>query len=36
LSTRTVAVELWKLARDGEIETVETGRGRIPAMYKRK
>jgi hypothetical protein len=36
LATRTVAVELWKLARAGEIETVEEGRGRTPAMYKRK
>jgi len=33
---RSVAVELWKLARDGEIETVKEGRGRIPATYKRK
>jgi hypothetical protein len=36
ISTRSVAVELWKLARDGEIETVKGGRGRTPATYKRK
>lgn len=36
ISTRSVAVELWKLARAKEIETVEEGRGRIPATYKRK
>jgi hypothetical protein len=36
LSTRNVAVELWKLARDGELETVKEGRGRIPAKYKWK
>jgi hypothetical protein len=35
LNTRKVAVELWKLARDGEIETVEPGRGRIPAKYQK-
>jgi len=36
LDSRTVAVELWKLGREGEIETVEEGRGRIPATYKSK
>jgi hypothetical protein len=36
LSTRSVAVELWKLARDGEIQTVKEGRGRTPATYKQK
>ena len=36
MSTRNVAVELWKLARDGELETVKEGRGRIPAKYKWK
>lgn len=36
LPTRTLAVELWKLAQSNEIETVKEGRGRIPARYKRK
>lgn len=36
IPTRSVAVELWKLAQAGEIETVKEGRGRIPATYKRK
>jgi hypothetical protein len=36
LPTRSVAVELWKLSRAGEIEAVKEGRGRTPATYKRK
>lgn len=36
LPTRTVAVELWKLAQANEIETIKEGRGRIPARYRRK
>jgi len=35
LPRRTVAVELWKLARDGELQTVKEGRGRIPAKYQK-
>jgi hypothetical protein len=33
---RGIGRELWKLMRDGELKTVQTGRGRIPAVYRKK
>jgi len=34
--TQRIGRELWKLMRDGELKTVQTGRGRIPAVYRKK
>jgi hypothetical protein len=31
-----VGRELWKRMRDGELKTVQPGRGRIPAIYRKK
>ena len=31
-----VARELWRRSRDGELKTVQAGRGRIPAVYRKK
>ncbi len=35
LTSRTVSVELWKMAKAGEIRTIKEGRGRIPAQYEK-
>jgi hypothetical protein len=32
---RRVAVELWHLSRNGTLKTIEAGRGRIPARYRK-
>lgn len=34
-TNRTISIELWKLAKAGEIRTLKEGRGRIPAVYEK-